>query len=47
MHPVELPKPPWFKLGIDVVGPLKKAPNQYRLVVTLIDYYSKRPAVFP
>ena len=45
MQPVDFPKEPWKKLGIDIIGPFDKLPSKYRFGVTLVDYHSKWPEV--
>lgn len=41
MQPVEFPERPWQKVAIDIVGPLERAPQNCRFVITLIDYHPK------
>lgn len=45
LMPVEYPKCAWDKVGIDIVGPFEKGPNQCRYAITMIDYFSKWPEV--
>lgn len=47
LQPVEFPKQPWEKLGLDIVGPVEHAPPSQRFFLVLIDYHSKWPEVQP
>ena len=44
LQPVEFPPGPWFKVGVDIVGPLT-GPKQCRYAIVAMDYYSKWPEV--
>ncbi|XP_042146943.1 uncharacterized protein LOC121836189 [Ixodes scapularis] len=46
LQPVQWPEKPWEKLGMDIVGPMERAPPECRFAVTVIDYHSKWPEVF-
>lgn len=41
LHPVPLPAAAWEKVSIDIVGPFQTAPRDFRLVITLVDCFSK------
>lgn len=41
LHPTELPPGPWYKLAMDIVGPIKG-----KFIFTMIDYYSSFPEAF-
>lgn len=45
LQPIPLPGRPWQKLAIDIIGPIKKAPQGCRYAITLVDYFSKWPEV--
>nr|XP_037276745.1 uncharacterized protein K02A2.6-like [Rhipicephalus microplus] len=45
LEPVQWPEKPWEKLGIDIVGPMERAPPECRFAITIIDYHSKWPEV--
>lgn len=47
LQPVEFPQQPWEKLGIDIVGPVDRAPPSQRFFIVLVDYHSKWPEVQP
>ena len=44
LQPVEFPPGPWFKAGLDIVGPMT-GPSQCRYAIVMQDYYSKWPEV--
>lgn len=41
-QPVQWPEQPWQQLGMDIIGPLRTAPNP-TYAITLMDYHSKWP----
>ncbi|MDD9361374.1 MAG: DDE-type integrase/transposase/recombinase, partial [Anaplasma sp.] len=43
LQPVQFPEQPWDKLGLDIVGPIDKAPPSQRFFIVLVDYHSKWP----
>ncbi|MDD9361375.1 MAG: DDE-type integrase/transposase/recombinase, partial [Anaplasma sp.] len=45
LQPVQFPDQPWDKLGLDIVGPVDKAPQSQRFFIVLVDYHSKWPEV--
>ncbi|XP_042145272.1 uncharacterized protein LOC120848911 [Ixodes scapularis] len=45
LQPIQFPSQPWEKLGIDIVGPVDRAPASQRFFLVLIDYHSKWPEV--
>ena len=45
INPIPLPVAAWEKVCIDIVEPVDTAPRHCRFLVTLVDYYSKRPEV--
>lgn len=46
MQPVDWPERPWQKLGVDIVGPLERAPQNNNFIITLVDYHSKWPEAY-
>lgn len=45
LQPVKFPEQPWEKLGLDIVGPVERAPPSQRFFIVLLDYHSKWPEV--
>ena len=43
--PVPLPPAPWYKLGLDFIGPMEGGGVQRRFALVAVDYYSKWPEV--
>ena len=43
--PVECPKGPWVKAGVDVLGPYQCLPGGARYIIVMIDYCSKWPEI--
>lgn len=45
MQLVPFPSAPWEKIGIDIVGPFARAPQDCRFAISLVDHFSKWPEV--
>ena len=43
MHPIEVAPSPFYRVGIDILGPLKKTKSNNKYIVVITDYLTKYP----
>ncbi|XP_064486026.1 uncharacterized protein K02A2.6-like [Ornithodoros turicata] len=42
LQPIPFPDGPWEKIGIDIVGPVHRAPQSSKFIISVMDYYIEK-----